>query len=112
MSQPETVICTFRVKPGEEAAFEALLARHWPTLRKLGLATETPTQLYRGQEEGGAYYVEIFEWTSKESSGLAHDQPEVMAIWEPMGGLCEARGDKPAMSFPHVQKAAIELAQV
>ena len=35
-----------------------------------------------------------------------------MAIWEPMGGLCEARGGKPAMSFPHVQRAEIQLAEV
>lgn len=112
MTQPETVICTFRVQPGQEAAFEGLLARHWPTLRKLGLATETPTQLFKGSEEGGTFYVEIFEWRSREAAGLAHDQPEVMAIWEPMGGLCEGRGGKQAMSFPHVQPAGIALAEV
>jgi len=112
MSQPETVICTFRVQPGQETAFEGLLARHWPTLRKLGLVTEKPTQLFKGSEEGGSFYVEIFEWRSAQSAGLAHDQPEVMAIWEPMGGLCEPRGGKPAMSFPHVQPARIALAEV
>ena len=96
-------VCTFRVKEGAEAEFEALLARHWKTLRGLDLATERPTQLYRGEEKGGGrIYVEIFEWLSEEASARAHELPEVLAIWGPMGALVEARGTKPPMDFIHV----------
>lgn len=37
-----TVICTYRVRKGEEQKFEALLKEHWPTLRKLNMVTEKP----------------------------------------------------------------------
>lgn len=101
---PATVLCTYRVKQGQEKAFIALLDKHWPTLHGLGLTTEDPSQVFRGSDEKGKpYFVEIFTWKSGESPGAAHHLPEVMAVWEPMGGLCEARGDRPSMEFPHVE---------
>ena len=96
-------VCTFRVKQGADEQFEELLNRHWPTLRRLGLATERPTQLFKGEEkDAGRVYVEIFEWASEQHSARAHEMPEVLAIWEPMGALVEARGSRPAMDFIHV----------
>jgi len=35
-------ICQYHVKKGHEAEMEALLAKHWTTLRKVGLASEDP----------------------------------------------------------------------
>lgn len=104
MAQPETVICIYRVRPGSEEAFQGLLRRHWPTLRDLGLATETPPRHFRGAEQSGEpLFVEIFEWTTAEAAGTAHAHPEVMAIWEPMDGLTERRDGRPNMEFPHVR---------
>ncbi len=101
-------VCTFRVKAGAEAEFEALLARHWKTLRGLDLATDRPTQLFKGEENGGGrVYVEVFEWLSEAASTRAHELPEVLAIWEPMGALVEARGTKPPMDFIHVSDLAL-----
>ena len=101
----ETVICHYRVKPGNETQFEALLTEHWPTLQRLGLVTDTPSQHFKGQEQdnGQPIYFEIFEWHDG-ASERAHEHPEVMAIWEPMDGLCEARSGKPNMEFPHVTR--------
>ncbi|MCB1187380.1 hypothetical protein KDL29_09470 [bacterium] len=97
------VVCTFRVKEGADAQFEELLQRHWPTLSQLGLVTDRPTQLFKGDEKGsGLVYIEVFEWLSEDASRRAHELPEVMAIWEPMGGLVEMRGTKPPMDFIHV----------
>jgi len=106
MSEPATVICTFRVKSGCEEEFTRLLERHWPTLRDLGLATDDPPQHFRGGEQrsGEPIFFHIFDWASEESAGIAHEHPEVMAIWEPMDGLCEDRGGKPGMDFPHVRR--------
>jgi len=102
--KPETVICLYRVKPGNERKFARLLERHWPTLRALGLVTRTRARHFRGAEHDGApLFVEIFEWVSGAASERAHEHPEVAAIWEPMDVLCEARGGKPNMEFPHVQ---------
>jgi hypothetical protein len=100
---PETVICQYQVKPGQEAAFEALLERHWPALHAAGLTTDAPARHYRGRASGdpsGRHdatnrYVEIFEWKDAAAPGLAHQLPEVMAVWEPMGACCSA------MDFPH-----------
>ena len=104
METPEIVLCTYRVVPGEEAAFEALLAKHWPTLRAQGLVTERRPQAYRG---AGPTYHELFEWKDGRAPEVAHQSPEVMAIWEPMGALCEARDGRPAMEFPHVEPVAL-----
>ena len=104
MSSPATVICLYRVIPGREAEFTSLLKRHWPTLRALDLATDEEPQHYRGFEpDGRPLFVEIFDWVDEAASGRAHEHPEVMAIWEPMDKLTEARGGKPNMEFPHVQ---------
>jgi hypothetical protein len=105
MPAPETVICIYRVAPGNESAFTTLLERHWPTLRALGLATETPPAHYRGaeQRDGRPLFFEIFEWAQADGSRLASQHPDVMEIWERMDKLTEARGDRPNMEFPHVR---------
>ncbi|HYE79591.1 MAG TPA: hypothetical protein VEI97_16510 [bacterium] len=109
MSHPQdhpghnTVICTYRVKPGNEEAFVKLLEKHWPALRSLGLATDQPPVIYQGLDrEEKPYFVEIFQWADDQAPGIAHQSPEVMAIWEPMGALVEERGGRPPMEFPHV----------
>jgi hypothetical protein len=106
MAKPETVICIYRVAKGNEAAFTKLLERHWPTLRELGLATETRPTHYRGaeQDDGRPLFFEIFEWSSADGSKLAHEHPDVMEIWERMDKLTEPRGDRPNMEFPHVRE--------
>ena len=94
----ETVIATYRVKPGCEAEFVALLERHWPTLRRLDLVTEEPPRAYAGRDPAGKpYFVEIFVWRDREAVAAAHEHPDVAAIWNPMGELCAS------MDFPHVQ---------
>ena len=103
MSSP-TAICIYRVSSGQEAAFQELLGRHWPTLDSLGLVTADRPRHYRGAEQDGKpLFVEIFTWASEESAGLAHEHPDVMAIWEPMDKLTENRDGRPNMEFPHVQ---------
>ena len=107
-TQPVTVICSFRVKSQAVSEFEDLLAKHWPALRSLGLASEVPPLHFRGDDGGrGPLFVHIFEWCDEQASRTAHDTPEVMAIWEPMGACVEARGDLPAMDFQHF--ARLEL---
>ena len=94
----QTVICTYRVRPGEEAAFEALLRRHWATLRRLEFVTDEPTRVFRSVDE--PTYVEIFTWADG-GFGQAHDHPDVLVIWERLESLCEPRGGRPKTEFPH-----------
>lgn len=108
MSDRTTVICLYRVAPGREDDFTALLKRHWPTLHSLDLVTDDPPQHYRGAEQDGRpLFVEIFNWKSEEASRLAHEHPEVMAIWEPMDKLTEKREGRQNMEFPHVRPLAV-----
>ena len=107
MSTPVSVICLYRVAPGNETAFMGLLERHWPTLRALDLVTDDRPRLYRGEQDGGPLFVEIFTWKTADGSRLAHEHPEVMAIWEPMDKLTERRNGRPNMEFPHVQPLAL-----
>jgi hypothetical protein len=106
-TKPETVICTYRVKPGREKAFMALLERHWPTLRRLDLVTKDPAVVYRGlppgprkdaHAVGPSTFVEIFAWKDAKAVDAAHHSPELLQIWEPMGQLCES------MDFPHFER--------
>jgi hypothetical protein len=105
MSNSPIVVCLYRVRRGCEDEFVELLRRHWPTLRSLGLATPDPPQHLRGFEQSGEpIFVEIFGWKTPEAPRLAHEHPDVMAIWEPMDKLTEPRNGRPNMEFPHFQR--------
>jgi quinol monooxygenase YgiN len=95
-------VCRFVVKEGREEAFERLLARHYPTLDRLGLVEREPHLVLRGKdEEGRTFYVEILPWKDDAAVARAHELPEVGAVWEPMEPLCEH------MEFPHAERLAL-----
>ena len=106
MGKPATVIAIYRVQAEREQEFLALLRKHHPTLQQLGLVTDEPPVIYRGTEKGKDEPIlfEIFSWKDGQMADRAHEMPEVMAVWEPMGALVEAREGKPAMQFPHVER--------
>jgi hypothetical protein len=100
------VICRYVVKPGHEPEMERLLAAHWPALHAAGLVTDEPARIYRqlpGRRPGDVpqpTYVEIFAWRDERGSERAHQTPEIRAIWQPMGAICEQ------MQFPHYERMA------
>ena len=94
------VVCAYRVRAGDETAFEGLLDRHTPTLRRLGLITEYPVQVLRRAGGGPSMYLEIFEWVSDDAAARASEVADVIAIWEPMAALCEARDGHEGLEFP------------
>src|ERR1700759_3970573 len=103
-AQPVTVVATYRVKPGRERKLRDLLAKHWRTLRQLGLGIEQRPLRLAGLRSHRRRYpprvdartvVEIFSWRSAYAAQLAHRRPEVLAIWEPMAACCSS------MEFPH-----------
>jgi quinol monooxygenase YgiN len=89
MAKPVPTLVSYYPKPGKEAEMLALVKKHWPTLRRLGLASEKPAQIWRAHEKDSTstYFVELFEWADEKSSDVAHQTPDVMAIWEPMGPI-------------------------
>src|SRR5580700_701858 len=84
-------LVVYKVKKGKDAEFRQLLAKHWPTLDRLGLVTSEPAKIWRGENirsaHEGSSWVEMFSWKEETGSDVAHQSPEVMKIWEPMGPL-------------------------
>jgi len=110
-----TSICTYRVKKGARDKFVELLRLHWPTLHENGLATDTPAIVFEAENgsdnrdnEQGTTFVEIFSWSRADAPHLAHQMPEVMAVWEPMGGLVEDRDGRPGMEFPSYRPLSLD----
>lgn len=84
MKDKKIVIAIYKPAAGKEKELDALVAKHVPTLRELGLATSRESVQMRAAD--GAV-VEIFEWTSEEAARQAHDHPAVAKIWESMGKI-------------------------
>lgn len=107
-TRPCTVICRFTVKPDREKDFLKFLARDWPNLLRLGLATKDEPTVYRQVDEtGGPVYFQIFTWASEEAVGRAHTMPEVMASWNAVDALTEERGGHRKCEFPHVETVSM-----
>jgi hypothetical protein len=91
MNNPMNMLVTYYPKAGHEKVLLELIRKHWPALHKTGLATDEPAQIWRATEKrsGATYFVERFQWANAEAPDIAHQTPEVMAVWEPMGPVME-----------------------
>ncbi|NMP21431.1 hypothetical protein [Sulfobacillus harzensis] len=95
----QIVVATYRVKPECEHEFQMLLSKHWPTLRALGFVSDEPPIILRSVDDPPTY-TEIFTWVEN-GFEMAHEHPDVLAIWEPMDPLLESRQGLPRWDFPH-----------
>ena len=82
----------YRPKKGKEAELFALVRKHGPALESTGLTVGGLPQVYKARNirSGEQFFVEIFSWRDEKASGLAHQTPEIMAVWEPMTPLLES----------------------
>ena len=92
---PVNRLVIYRPKQGSFDALKAILVRHGPTLRGTGLITDEPVRLWvasdlRRHGEPERYFVESFQWRDGQASDIAHQTPEVMAVWETMGPHLES----------------------
>ena len=88
MGRPVTVLCIYRIAAGKDEEFQQILGQHWTTLSRVGLVSEEPSKMFRGTgKDGKTCFIEILQWRDEKASGVAHNTPEVMAVWEPMGAL-------------------------
>lgn len=88
---PVANIVTYVPKQGREAELLALVRRHEPALRKVGLVTSEPFRLWKAYDirRRRVQFIEHFVWKDGHASDVAHQTPEVMAVWEPMGPVLE-----------------------
>ncbi|HEY5923699.1 MAG TPA: hypothetical protein VIV11_18585 [Kofleriaceae bacterium] len=95
-NDPVHRLVIYRPKAGHHDQLKAILLSHGPVLAKSGLLPEgRPVQLYvandlRRQGEAEPYFVEDFYWRDGKASDLAHQLPEIMAVWETMGPHLES----------------------
>jgi hypothetical protein len=88
--RPVTYLCRYTPKKGKEKAFLALINKHYPAVKKAGLATAQKPIAWRGKDKKGkTFFMEIFQWKSVKALSSAHNLPDVMKVWEPMGSLSE-----------------------
>ncbi len=106
MSEPTTVICSYRPHEGHAAFVTRLVKGHVPMLRRRDLLADTPTTVLEGQ----GVLVEIFEWASEAASRAAHTDPVVQAYWAKMAEVCDfvplASLAEAARPFAHFKRIA------
>jgi len=89
-SSPETVLVTYRVKPGKEQQLAATLSRAWDIYQKERLVFAQPHVIIREREEGDKHrFIEIFTWVSHDAPDHAPDS--VKNIWDQMQLVCKTR---------------------
>jgi hypothetical protein len=88
---PVTNMVTYVPKTGKEAELLALVRQHESALRKVELVTAEPFKVWKAFDirKQRVAFVEYFQWKDGRSSDVAHQTPEVMAVWEPMGPVLE-----------------------
>ena len=88
---PVTMLVTYKPKKGKEEELLPLVQKHLPVLQRIGLATAEPAKVWKATNKrtGEVSFVELFQWKDDQAAGIAHQTPEVMAVWEPMGPILE-----------------------
>jgi len=79
------VLAVYRPTPGQEQRLDDEMVDHVPALRRLGLATSTPSTVLRAPD---GTVLEHFEWASRDAIATAHEHPEVLAMWERYEQCC------------------------
>ncbi len=80
------VIACYRPKTSKDAELLQLTKEHVPILREQGLVTQR-TPIVARAEDGTL--IEVFEWESQEAIDRAHENEEVLKLWQRYGALCE-----------------------
>jgi hypothetical protein len=86
MKNPVKMHVTYRPKKGKTEELLDLVMKHGPALEATGLIVDGPPRVYRAtnKRSGEVFFVETFSWRDEDAPNIAHQMPEVMAVWEPM----------------------------
>jgi len=106
----ETVIATYRARPGKEAELEKTIAVHWPLCRRLGLVLDRPHLILKGTDEAKkTVFIEILAWKD-------HDAPdnapaELRGVWDRLQALVEPRLGHRGIEFPEVEVLSLDAGE-
>ncbi len=81
----------YRPKKGKEQELFELVKKHGPALHSTGLIVGGMPQVYKARNirTGEQFFVEIFSWRDEKAAEIAHQTPEIMAVWGPMTPILE-----------------------
>jgi hypothetical protein len=82
----ELALSAYRPFPGTGDELQAFFAEELATLRRRGHVTDRPAPVIR--TNAGEYLV-ILEWSSEHAVGDAHEDPEILALWERKAQLAD-----------------------
>ncbi|HXO94283.1 MAG TPA: antibiotic biosynthesis monooxygenase family protein [Candidatus Acidoferrum sp.] len=80
------VIVAYRPKPGKGKELLKLVRDRVPTLRREGLVTDREPTIMRARD---GTIIEVSEWKSQEAIDAAHNNPNVLAMWNKFFAICD-----------------------
>ena len=103
--KPETVMVTLRAKPGTESEVATAPASHWTIARTMKLVDDrTHITMKTTDAEGRVTFVDVFTRCDPAIPDAA--PPEILAVWNEMTRLSDARGGRPGLEI-----VAVDLIQ-
>lgn len=79
-------VAAFAPKPGKEQDLLKVVADRVPLLAGLGLVTGRKPITMRSRD---GVIIQVSEWASDEAIRVAHETPEVLALWERFGACSD-----------------------
>lgn len=86
MAEGICVIVAYRPKPGKNAELLDVVRSRVPTLRAEGLVTERASIIMRAKD---GTIIEVSEWKSRAAIEAAHQNKNVLALWNKFFALCD-----------------------
>ena len=80
------VIVAYRPKSGKDAELLELVRSRVPTLRAEGLVSERAPIIMRAKD---GTIIEVSEWKSPQAIEAAHENTNVLAMWDRFYALCD-----------------------
>jgi quinol monooxygenase YgiN len=80
------VIVAYRPKPGKENELLELVQSRVPILRQEGLVTDRQPAIMRARD---GTIIEVSEWKSRDAIDAAHQNPNVLAMWNKFFAICD-----------------------
>jgi hypothetical protein len=105
--ETETILSTYRVRPGQEQAFLAAVTRTWAIYRRLDAVLPRPHILVRRADDAGhTIYNELFTWRSGDIPDNA--PAEIKAAWKELEALCKKPDGHSGIEGEEVTVAAVD----
>ena len=80
------VIVAYRPKPGKKKQLLELVRSRVPTLRRENLVTDREPTIMCARD---GTIIEVSEWKSQEAIDAAHNNPNVLAMWNKFFAICD-----------------------